>query len=45
MFEKELRLLPWLGGHPDAVEGVTAFLDKRRPEWSMTVSQDMPDLA
>ncbi|MCP5029495.1 MAG: crotonase [Actinomycetia bacterium] len=44
MFERELQLLPWFGGQPDAVEGVTSFLDKRRPEWTMTVGRDMPDL-
>lgn len=44
MFDRETSLLPWLGGQPDAAEGVMAFLEKRRPEWSMRPSQDMPDL-
>lgn len=44
MFDRETRLLPWLGGQPDAAEGVMSFLEKRRPAWSMRPSQDMPDL-
>jgi enoyl-CoA hydratase/carnithine racemase len=44
MFDRETSLLPWLGGQPDAAEGVMAFLEKRQPEWSMRPSQDMPDL-
>ncbi len=44
MFDRETRILPWLGGQPDAAEGVMSFLEKRRPEWSMSPSTDMPDL-
>ncbi|MEO3800733.1 enoyl-CoA hydratase-related protein [Nonomuraea sp. B1E8] len=36
------RLMTELGGAPDAVEGVTAFLEKRPAEFPMTVSQDLP---
>ena len=44
MFERETRLLPWLGGQPDATEGVMSFLEKRPARWSMRPSHDMPPL-
>jgi len=44
VFARELRLLPWLGAQPDAAEGVMSFLEKRAPKWTMTVSNDLPDL-
>ena len=36
------RLMAELGGAPDTVEGVTAFLEKRRPDFPMRVSADLP---
>ncbi|UBU10511.1 enoyl-CoA hydratase-related protein [Nonomuraea gerenzanensis] len=36
------RLMAELGGAADAVEGVTAFLDKRQADFPMKVSQDLP---
>jgi len=36
------RLMAELGGAPDAVEGVTAFLEKRRPDFPMRVGGDLP---
>ncbi|WP_043629507.1 enoyl-CoA hydratase-related protein [Nonomuraea candida] len=36
------RLMAELGGAPDAVEGVTAFLDKRQAAFPMKVSEDLP---
>jgi enoyl-CoA hydratase/carnithine racemase len=30
-------------GRPDAKEGALAFIEKREPRWSMTVSQDWPE--
>ncbi|SEG28451.1 Enoyl-CoA hydratase/carnithine racemase [Nonomuraea solani] len=36
------RLMAELGGAPDTVEGVTAFLDKRRAAFPMKVSKDLP---
>lgn len=37
------RYFGWIARQPDAVEGVTSFLQKRPPEWKMKVSEDMPD--
>lgn len=37
------RYFAWTGLQPDAVEGVRSFLEKRTPNWSMKISEDMPD--
>lgn len=37
------RYFAWTGLQPDAVEGVKSFLEKRTPNWSMKISEDMPD--
>lgn len=37
------RGISTLGQLPDAAEGVTSFLEKRPPDFSMKVSQDLPD--
>jgi enoyl-CoA hydratase/carnithine racemase len=39
-FEDEL--FHWIGKQPDAAEGVTAFLEKRAPRWSMSKTADVP---
>jgi len=39
----ETRALNWIYGEKDVLEGVTAFLEKRRPNFPMKVSTDMPD--
>jgi enoyl-CoA hydratase/carnithine racemase len=36
------RLMAEVGGSPDAVEGVTAFLEKRQADFPMKVSEDLP---
>ncbi|MEW9549235.1 enoyl-CoA hydratase-related protein [Nonomuraea sp. NPDC050783] len=36
------RLMAELGGAPDTVEGVTAFLEKRPADFPMRVSRDLP---
>ncbi|MCP5045279.1 MAG: enoyl-CoA delta isomerase 1, partial [bacterium] len=39
----ETQLHHHLMGKPDAIEGPTAFLERRKPEWKLTVSRDWPD--
>ena len=41
--QTESRLFAWSGTQPDAREGVTAFLEKRAPNWKMKPSTDLPD--
>ena len=38
----ESRAIAELGGTTDAAEGVTAFLEKRQPNWTMAPSADTP---
>jgi len=38
----EDELFEWIGKQPDATEGVTAFLEKREPRWSMSAARDLP---
>ncbi|GAB4330700.1 MAG: crotonase/enoyl-CoA hydratase family protein [Candidatus Abyssubacteria bacterium] len=33
----------WSGAQPDCNEGITSFLEKRPPRWTMKVSKDMPE--
>jgi enoyl-CoA hydratase/carnithine racemase len=33
----------WLGQQADAREGITSFLEKRAPQWSLQVSKDLPE--
>jgi enoyl-CoA hydratase/carnithine racemase len=33
----------WVGKQPDAYEGVSSFLEKRKPAWKMKPSKDFPD--
>lgn len=40
---KETALHHLLMGRSDAGEGVTAWLERRRPEWKLRVSRDWPD--
>ncbi len=43
MMRAESAPFEWLGRQVDAREGVTAFLEKRSPNWSLRVSTDVPD--
>lgn len=38
------RAIQALGSMADAKEGVTSFLEKRDPEWSLSVKDDLPDV-
>ena len=33
----------WVGKQPDSYEGVSSFLEKRKPAWKMKPSKDFPD--
>ena len=44
MDQREFTLFDWVCRQPDAVEGVTSFLEKRDPAWKMSVNRDMPDM-
>ena len=39
---KESRLFAWSGSNADAKEGIRSFLEKRRPEWTLSTSRDLP---
>ena len=41
MLKQEDKLFAWVGNQPDAKEGVVSFIEKRTPNWTMTV-QDVP---
>jgi enoyl-CoA hydratase/carnithine racemase len=43
MMKRENPLFTWLGGQPDAREGVLAFLEKREPAWKLRPSVDLPE--
>lgn len=38
----EDALFDWIGRQPDAAEGVTSFLEKRSPRWTMSATRDLP---
>ena len=42
--KRETPLFAWAGRQQDAKEGVTAFLEKRDPDWQLRPSEDMPDM-
>ncbi|WP_205948532.1 crotonase/enoyl-CoA hydratase family protein [Pueribacillus theae] len=39
----ESKLIRWAGRMPDSKEGVESFLEKRRPDFKMRVSKDLPE--
>ena len=41
---RENPLFAWAGNQPDAREGVLSFLEKRTPDWKLSVARDKPDL-
>jgi enoyl-CoA hydratase/carnithine racemase len=44
MRKREDAMLAWTGNQADAREGVESFLQKRPPEWKLSVARDKPDL-
>ena len=42
MHRMETPVFDWVAQQPDSVEGVTAFLEKRPPNWTMDPSEDLP---
>jgi enoyl-CoA hydratase/carnithine racemase len=45
MIQREDPLFAWVGSQPDAREGVVAYLEKRPPEWKLSVAKDKPDFS
>ncbi len=43
MQAKEQPLFDWVAEQPDSVEGVASFLEKREPQWSLSVATDFPN--
>ncbi len=43
MERREGPLFAWTGQQPDAREGVLSFLEKRPPQWKLSVAHDKPD--
>ena len=41
--ETNRKYFEFSGKSADAMEGVMSFLQKREPEWSMKIPDDMPD--
>jgi len=39
----DTRAFVWSGKQPDAYEGVSAFVEKRKPKWKMKPSKDIPE--
>jgi len=42
MMKREGDIFPWLREQADAQEGVASFLEKREPEWKLSVAKDLP---
>lgn len=40
----EHQVFRWMGNQPDAREGVTAFLEKRTPDWPLSKAKDYPPM-
>ncbi len=42
--KREFPLFRWICRQPDTIEGITSFLQKRDPKWTMSPTRDLPDL-
>lgn len=43
MRAREDPLFDWVAAQSDSIEGVASFLEKRDPEWTLSVSRDLPE--
>lgn len=43
MQAREQPLFDWIAQQSDSVEGVESFLEKRQPNWSLSVNDDFPE--
>jgi len=41
---KESRMFGWTSSQADAQEGVASFLEKREPDWKLSVAKNTPDV-
>ena len=42
MMAREQPLFDWVATQPDSVEGVSSFLEKRDPVWTLSAADDLP---
>lgn len=42
MMKRENPIFAWAGNQPDAKEGVTSFLEKRPPQWTLSATKNRP---
>ena len=42
-FTEETKLTWWAGSQPDTIEGVTALMGKRTPQWTQSKHLPIPD--
>ena len=41
--QREAPLFAWTSRQPDGREGIVSFIEKRKPEWKLRPSKDMPE--
>ncbi len=43
VLQRETELHHYLMGKPDAIEGVMAYLERRKARWALSAKKDFPD--